>query len=165
VGVEPNRALAEYASTKFQLAVEVTHYTADVFPPHSFDVVTMIQTLEHFPRPRSALEAALAHLRPGGVIVVEVPSVRAPHFLLYRATRYKGLLKPSNGLTHRHVSYFSPSTLDRLAGDVGFRCERIVTGRWRYRYDGALRIAALAIDPVLNAFRLGGILYVGRKPE
>jgi hypothetical protein len=95
--------------------------------------------------------------------VVEVPSVRSPHFLLYAATGWKRILKPSNGLTRTDVSYFSPATLNRLASGLGFHRERIAIGRWRPKYHGVLWIEALALDPILNATRVGGILYIGRK--
>ncbi len=41
--------------------------------PGEFDVATMIHVLEHIPRPEAYLRKLLAKLRPGGLLVLELP--------------------------------------------------------------------------------------------
>jgi 2-polyprenyl-3-methyl-5-hydroxy-6-metoxy-1,4-benzoquinol methylase len=40
-----------------------------------YDVVILFDVLEHIPEPREFLEAALAHVRPGGYFLVNVPAL------------------------------------------------------------------------------------------
>jgi 2-polyprenyl-3-methyl-5-hydroxy-6-metoxy-1,4-benzoquinol methylase len=42
-----------------------------------YDVVVLFDVLEHLPRPREFLEGPLAHLRPGGLLLINVPALPA----------------------------------------------------------------------------------------
>jgi SAM-dependent methyltransferase len=162
-GVEESKILSDYASKLTKLEVICGKYVKDMFPPQSFDVVTMVQVLEHIPDPGNALEAARYHLRENGIIVIEVPSVNSPHFLAYRLTRLQKFVKNSNGVIYSHVGYHKPTTIMNLTGRHGFEKIVLVTGRWQYKYSGSLRLIGRGIDPALNLFGIGGILYIGRK--
>jgi SAM-dependent methyltransferase len=74
-----------------------------------FDIVTMIHSLEHMPRPARALEQALRLLAPGGVLFVEVPDVETSPFDLVVAD---------------HLMHFSRATLRHLGEKGG--CDILV---------------------------------------
>jgi len=162
-GVEVTPGLSDYASLLARAPVTCARYSADVFPPESFDVVTLLQVLEHLPNPREIVAACHWHLRPGGMVVIEVPSIRAPHFLLYRATRLKGFVDNPGGVIRHHFGYYEPTTLTRLVESCGFRTKQIVTGRWSVKYRGTKRAAGLVADPLLNRLRVGGLLLFAEK--
>jgi SAM-dependent methyltransferase len=69
-----------------------------------FDIVTMIHSLEHMPRPARALEQALRLLAPGGTLFVEVPDVETSPFDLVVAD---------------HLMHFSRATLRHLGEKAG----------------------------------------------
>jgi len=162
-GVEPRSELADYAAGVSGAEVRDSVYAEELFPAGAMDVVSMIQVLEHMEHPKVVLGAARRHLREGGYVVIEVPSITAPHFLAYRMTGLRWFVRPPTGVIRPHVGYYSPGTLRALAERCGFRTMRLVTGRWRFKYGGMLGRSGHVLDPLLNVLRVGGILYVGRK--
>jgi len=163
VGVEPSKLLSEYASKKINGRVINGYYTQNLFPERSFDVITFIQVIEHLQNPVEILKIAYYNLKPGGVLIIEVPSRLSPHFLAYRATRIKWFVKPPDGIIDCHVSYFSPKTMRRLCELAGFSEQQLITGRWKVKYRGFLKNIAAITDPIMNLFGVGGILYIGKK--
>ncbi len=163
VGVEPSSTLADYATTRVAGEVKKGYYHKELFPPESFDAVTLVQVLEHLVDPGAALDTAYYHLRPGGVVMIEVPSILAPHFLAYRLTGIQKFVKPPTGVIYSHVGYFSPHSLVYLAQRHKFKTHHITTGRWRVKYHGLLKAIATITDPIMNVLKIGGILYFGKK--
>lgn len=163
VGVEATPGLSDYASRLARAPVACARYSADLFPRESFDVITMLQVLEHLPNPHDILAACHWHLRPGGIVVIEVPSIRTPHFLLYRATRFKWFVDNPRGVIRHHFGYYEPGTLDRLVKSCGFQTSEIVTGRWAVKYRGIKHAVGLVADPMFNRLRFGGLLLFAEK--
>lgn len=82
-----------------------------------FDVVVMNHVLEHVSDPQSLLKAALAHLKPGGVLHLAVPNVAALEARLPGWTSYEPY----------HLLYFTPRTLRATAEEVGFEILEVTT--------------------------------------
>lgn len=161
-GAESGKLLSAYAASKSGAQVTCGAYSKDMFPEHHFDVITFLQVLEHMPAPIAALEAAHYHLRPEGILVIEVPSIHSPHFLAYQWTGIKRFVKPPYGVIYPHCGYYSPRSLTTLTDRCGFTKLCLVTGRWQYKYSGFLRQVGRAIDPLLNMSGIGGILLIAR---
>jgi glycosyltransferase involved in cell wall biosynthesis/SAM-dependent methyltransferase len=162
-GIEPCKALADYASGVSKVKVKAAYYEPEAFEAGRFDFVSFIQVLEHIRQPLTALRTAYAHLRPGGYIIVEVPSINAPHFLMYRLTGIKAFVSGPTGVIAPHVNYFSPKTLRYAAEQAGFRTLQLTTGRWRVRHLPPWSSLGSIVDPLMNVTRIGGILYIGKK--
>ncbi len=73
--------------------------------PGDFDVITMIHVLEHIPRPKEYLKRLAAKLRPGGLLVVELPHHVANPFELLIAD---------------HCTHFAAQTAAALLHRAGF---------------------------------------------
>lgn len=70
VGVEPNATMAAYA--RDVLRVDVRTGTLEQFHhDRQFDLITMIQVVAHFYDITRAIQTAVTHLRPGGLLLVE----------------------------------------------------------------------------------------------
>ena len=80
----------------------------------SFDAVTMWQVLEHVQNPRHTVEAAANLLRPGGILVIEVPNIESRTFAEF-GEHWRGLELP------RHFQHFSPKTLSATLPEDQFR--------------------------------------------
>ncbi len=80
-------------------------YTAE-FEPASFDCITLIAVFEHLKQPRLAIERMLKWLRPGGLLIIQVPYA-APYV---RLKRYLPWL-PIYFEAPRHLFDFSPNVL------------------------------------------------------
>jgi SAM-dependent methyltransferase len=101
-----------------------------------FDAVLLISVLEHLREPGAALAAAAQLLRPGGVLLVNVPTWRGKFFLEFSAFRL--------GLSPRvemddHKMYYDKRDLWPLLVRAGFKPSAI---RLRYHKFGLNLFAA-----------------------
>ena len=78
-----------------------------------FDVVTMLQTLEHLRDPLAACRGAWTCLRPGGLFLVAVPNRRS--FAVWRRGRAADCY--ANGT---HLQFFAAREVRRLLRSAGF---------------------------------------------
>jgi 2-polyprenyl-3-methyl-5-hydroxy-6-metoxy-1,4-benzoquinol methylase len=86
------------------------------FDDASFDIVTMLAVLEHLDHPEDIMREISRILRPGGGLVLTVPSWYAKpvlEFLSYRV----GIISPDEIRDHKR--YFNREDLVRLVADVG----------------------------------------------
>lgn len=84
-GLEPSRERAAIVAAKGHHVVA----SLDELEPASLDVVTMFHVLEHLTEPVAALQAVRSVLRPGGLLLVEVPHARDALFTLYDCEAFK----------------------------------------------------------------------------
>jgi SAM-dependent methyltransferase len=123
-GIEPDAPIGALASGK-------GHDVTTGFFPEAlplgvhFDVIVFNDVFEHLPDPRAALGACLRHLRPGGLLVLNLPSSRGALFRLAALFDRIGFSGPfermwQKGFPSPHLSYFHPDALTRLAQREGF---------------------------------------------
>ena len=84
----------------------------------AFDVVLLISVLEHLREPLAALEAAYRLLRPGGMLLVNVPTWRGKSFLEFSAFRLS--LSPKVEMDD-HKMYYDQRDLWPLLVSAGFQ--------------------------------------------
>jgi 2-polyprenyl-3-methyl-5-hydroxy-6-metoxy-1,4-benzoquinol methylase len=127
-GVELNPSTAAFARAR--TGVPVHHVNADDIPSlgRRFDAVTVIDVLEHIPRPVELLTGLRSVMLPGGWIAVKVPngpaqrlkeSVRERVVPRYRATLADNLV---------HVNHFSPRSLRTALARAGFEAVDLEVG-------------------------------------
>jgi SAM-dependent methyltransferase len=110
-GVEINAETAALArSHGFQV---VTGTLADVPGSERFDVVTMLQVIEHLVEPVDALAHVHRLLKPGGIFYVDTPCVDSASFQLFRE-------RHMHVSSFGHVSLFTKRGLECLAARCGF---------------------------------------------
>lgn len=102
----------------------------------TFDVVLLISVLEHLREPSAALESVHRLLRPGGVLLVNVPTWRGKSFLEFSAFRLG--LSPKVEMDD-HKMYYDRRDLWPLLVRVGFRPSAI---RLKYHKFGLNLFAA-----------------------
>jgi 2-polyprenyl-3-methyl-5-hydroxy-6-metoxy-1,4-benzoquinol methylase len=86
--------------------------------PCSYDVVTLWHSLEHVHEPLELLQEVYQLLRPGGLVVVSVPTIAGwPHRAFGEA--WFGLDLP------RHLTHFTPSTLMQMLQLAGLRVQSV----------------------------------------
>ena len=111
-GVDPAQVESEYARRRFGLPI-VTGGLADArFPSGFFDVVTLWHVLEHLPDPVSELGEIRRILKPGGLLVISVPTTHAVKDF-------------DDGPVPLHCWYFDRRTLSALVERQGFRVVRV----------------------------------------
>lgn len=159
VGLEPNREQAAFAREQ-GLDVRAAALAPGLFPEASFDAVTFIQVLEHLQDPVAAVRQAGAYLRPGGMLVIDVPSYNNPRFLVYRLTRLARVV--SGDFIRPHLFYYTPRTLRAIVEKAGLTVEHVACGRYDIKFGPhpALRL----IDAVAQRAQIGGITLYAHRP-
>ena len=107
VGIEPDDAFGDFAREVLKVPVHTGVVTSDVFPPASFDVITMFHALEHTAEPVETLSLVAAWLAAMGSLVVEVPNVDAR------------CQAPGHRFHYAHLFSFSADTLNAAAAKAG----------------------------------------------
>jgi SAM-dependent methyltransferase len=122
-GFDPVPEAVAYAQKLGLRVVQAGMETMDVFDGRRFDVVTLMNVLEHLADPVSVLgEIREKVLAPGGLLVIDVPN----EFNVFQlcAQKVHGLA-PWWIAPPAHLNYFSAPTLRSLLAGVGCRVERM----------------------------------------
>ena len=96
----------------------------------TFDVILLISVLEHLREPQAGLDSAWQLLRPGGVLLVNVPTWRGKTFLEFSAFRLG--LSPKSEMDD-HQMYFDKRDLWPLLARAGFRPSEIQLDYHKFR--------------------------------
>ena len=114
-GVDTDPAAVAFCKRRGEQAVRLAEGTRLPFPDESFDLLTMLDVLEHIEDENAALKEAARVLAPGGSLLVTVPAYMwmwgvqddiAHHRRRYTARRLRRALRRS-GLQPVHSSYFN----------------------------------------------------------
>ncbi|MDI9331060.1 MAG: class I SAM-dependent methyltransferase [Alphaproteobacteria bacterium] len=106
-GLEPHEGYSAFAREQYGAAIHTGGL--EQLPPASADILTLFHVLEHLPQPQQAVAQLQAGLRPGGLLVIEVPNI-----LQFDAS-------PHNTYFSAHLFYFSrPALLALLSSH--FEC-------------------------------------------
>lgn len=111
-GIEPSAWLAEQGRAHYGLQIDAGLFDADRYGEGSFDVVTLWDVLEHVSSPRELLAGIHRVLRPGGALIINVPTIDSvtARVLRGRWPFYLGV----------HLYYFTTSSLTRYLVETGF---------------------------------------------
>jgi SAM-dependent methyltransferase len=106
------QALGKTGATVFAGDLVAGHYR-----DAQFDLVVLLEVIEHLPAPLDLVRVMGRITRPGGILVLTTPN-------------FNGLSRRYLGIRWRvidpeHLGYFTPSTLLRLLRDVGYRSVRV----------------------------------------
>lgn len=117
-GLEPCEWACRIARERFKLEVHPeTLESQNRFAPGQWDVVVLIDVLEHLTDPRVALERSASLLRPGGVLYAVTPDISSLTARLMRGYWW--------GLRPAHIYYYDRRTLGRALEQAGFEVLRI----------------------------------------
>jgi len=174
-GLEPLPGHAVHARARFGATVVTDTLREDTFPSDFFDAITALQVFEHLPNPSGDLAQLHRMLKPGAVILIEVPRIDTWTVrLLGRRHRH---------FVPDHLNFFSGRTLRLLLETHGFHVSSVYSptrhmtvrhliGHWGARYlpqrvsalaEGLIRHLGLW-ETVVNV-NLGDIVVaVARKP-
>lgn len=118
-GVEPSKWAAEYAQGKFNLKIYNETLKKAQLPTRYFDVAVMLDTIEHLPDPKEALNEIYRILKPTGVLYITTPDIESLSSKLLKAKWW--------GINQFHLFYFSKTTLDKMLGITGFKSIKFIS--------------------------------------
>lgn len=152
-GVEPSEDAVAHASPEIATRIERAMMEPGLFPPGSFDAVTLFQVLDHMPDPLALLREAFRILRPGGAILAFNHNVEA------LSARVMGERSPIIDVEHTYL--YSPSTMRELFVAAGFAVESVGGVRNTYSIAYLLHLAPIpgalkdVVMPRVKDTRLG----------
>jgi 2-polyprenyl-3-methyl-5-hydroxy-6-metoxy-1,4-benzoquinol methylase len=121
-GVEPSKYTSIMAS---KLALGSTIYNSTLLearlPNNDFDVVTLINTLEHLVNPKETLEEIHRILKFGGLLMIETPNVA--HWIPSLMGRHWVQFHVPD-----HIAFFSKDVLADMLCKIGFEVCEIKSG-------------------------------------
>ncbi|MEN8208247.1 MAG: class I SAM-dependent methyltransferase [Candidatus Fermentibacteria bacterium] len=156
-GVEVSPMSSEYARDKLGLRVHTGDLESADLQVHSFDVILLLDVLEHIHRPYDLLRRIHELLSPAGILVVQCPW-ELYHWEEIAEALLKGLrpgtIEPD--AVPAHLYFFQPGTLDAVLEKGGFRIRARQSGNY-----GAIRMQIQ--PPEINRGnpleRLGRLVY------
>ncbi|MEZ4470789.1 MAG: class I SAM-dependent methyltransferase [bacterium] len=116
-GVDFNPECQAFAAEVYRLPVDTGELKAQAYPDAAFDLVTTWHCLEHTYDPAAELAEHLRITRPGGFLVVEVPTP-SPLAWLFRG-RWFFLQAPT------HLYHLRPRALRALMEQAGWRVRQV----------------------------------------
>lgn len=170
-GVEPSTDAIAEADPAVQSAIVQDVLREGVFEAESFDSVTIFQVLDHIPDPVAFLHECRRILRPGGAILA------LNHNVTGWSARVLGERSPIIDVEHTYL--YSPETIRRIFGQVGF--EVVTVGPVRNTYSTAYLLHLTPLpralkQPLIARFRqtrfgrsqltlpLGNLCLIARRP-
>ena len=112
----------------FSGRLQDAHYDSD-----GFDVITLIELIEHVADPLELLHSCRQLLRPGGVALINTPNAASWTARVLHG-RWEGFSLTRLG---GHICFYSPATIRVLAARTGFNVESISTRHVRLSEPGS----------------------------
>jgi len=151
-GVDPSAWAVRFASEKHGIVLREGGFEDIAIPAGSFQAVTMVDFIEHTPRPAAAAARAFSILAPGGILCLVTPDI---HSRLARlAGRRWWHLRPG------HVAYFSKESLRVLLEEAGFR----ILDHRRYAWTFSLHYLVSRLKPLRIFTRAEASSFLRRIP-
>ena len=124
VGVEPSRALCAAARALHGIDLLAGVLPHPALDGRRFDLVCLVDVLEHVSDPVALLQAAAVHLAPAGVLVLVTPDVGSVAARLLRARWWHFRLA--------HVGYFDRRSLERAIVRAGLAPISVRRAKWYF---------------------------------
>jgi SAM-dependent methyltransferase len=115
VGIEPSVQLARVGREMFGVNLKEGTLKQTPYPYGHFDLVTLLEVIEHLENPRKEIQLVKKYLKAKGMVFLVTPNIKSlsAHILGRKWWSFRQM----------HFQYFSPSSLDNLMSRAGFRLE------------------------------------------
>jgi 2-polyprenyl-3-methyl-5-hydroxy-6-metoxy-1,4-benzoquinol methylase len=123
-GAEISTHAVEFATSERGLNVIKSNLEELPFESSSFDVVTILDVLEHLRDPRKTLTEIFRILKPGGLIVIRVPNTPF-QFLKARLQRLRHGSRFTTMATPLHLNHFDAASLGHAVTQAGFTIQKL----------------------------------------
>jgi 2-polyprenyl-3-methyl-5-hydroxy-6-metoxy-1,4-benzoquinol methylase len=108
-GIEVSKAAAEYGIKKYSLSIY--NGTLDTYYKKNtsarFDIVTMLDVLEHLNEPNEAIKIVSSLLIPAGTLVIKIPNIKSLRARI-EGKKWRQIKPPE------HLQYFSKTSIEYL---------------------------------------------------
>lgn len=155
-GVELSETASLLAKKRYKIGLKTEDFLGCNFPKNYFDVVSLINTLEHLYRPKETLRKIDEVLKEDGILVIVVPNIESLGAKIF-VKNWHPLQPP------RHLYHFSPSTLRRMLNGTGFQIKKISHSYWVHNYYSLFESFRFLSSPRFKKLPSGGLKKKTRK--
>ena len=125
IGVEPSRSLVKLARDLYQVDLLQGVFPHPLLSNHRFDVIFLVDIIEHVSTPLELLRRCAAALAPQGIIILVTPNVESQVARLLGQRWWHFRLA--------HVGYFSHSSLLQAVERAGLTVVKHFSAKWFFR--------------------------------
>lgn len=129
-GCDISEAFVRYATEVTGVKARASSVQNIGYPAHAFDVVTLVEVIEHLYNPRETIQELHRILRPGGLLYISTPNEDSLYQtvgnLYYRLRRRDWCVNLCPTWNLFHVHGFSPNSLRFLLEQENFSIEELV---------------------------------------
>lgn len=123
LGIEPDQQFI--ATAPHGIAIRQGFFPEILEETAQFDVIVFNDVLEHMPHVKAVLSGCRKHLKPGGVLVINLPSTSGMFYNVARLLSKFGISSFfsrlwQEGFPSPHLHYFNPTNLRLLMQSNGF---------------------------------------------
>ena len=118
-GLEVSPWLVEFAQRTFEVPMLLGPIEQQALEPGSFDVIALMDVIEHMPDPAGAMRRCAELLRPGGVVLIQTPCF--PEGKTHAQLVEENAPFLSTMVIPHHLFLFSRKSITRLLGEAGLR--------------------------------------------
>ena len=153
-GVEFSKKAIDYAMKRYGLKFFGSLNELKAETAQLFDIITMIEVIEHLKNPYYILERLYPILKPGGTIYISTPNRNGINACLNR-NEWREAKKPF------HLVLFNKQSLTKMLADTGFTAIRQI----RFSPLTSPLLKNIVLHRILQAIGLfGGLRVIARKP-
>ena len=116
VGLELNKDHVNFIKKNLDFTVYSEPIENAILKEGPFDLITVLQVLEHIDNPMEFLSGVAKNLKSGGYLYLELPNIDDALLSIYHSQEYADFY-----YREPHVSYFSQKTLRFLLKRAGFK--------------------------------------------
>ncbi len=128
-GIEPSPTLSEMARKYFRLSVKTVYLDEAGFKDNFFDIVTMIDVLEHIPDPKTILLQIRKVLKEDGILFIKVPNGNYSLLKLWMGKITKKLPDYDIFDSYEHLVHYTHKTFKKMLEDCGFKIKKVFIGK------------------------------------
>ncbi len=125
-GIEPSKWAVEYGKKNFNLRnLRQGDFLYEDFEDE-FDIITMLDLIEHLPDPLKALKKAFNLLKKNGILVVVTPNISSFMARLFGRKWWHIRLA--------HVNFFNKKSINFALEETGFKLIKIYPYHWKFSF-------------------------------
>ena len=127
LGLDINPLAVSWSQDNLDFEVRLADAQEVEFDQRSMDLVSIMQTLDHFERPGRFLQKTAGWLKTGGTLFLSA-------LINYRSAAARVFKKDFRLLHPFHLAYFKPAAIRKILSRLGFRIERIEYPYFKTQY-------------------------------
>ncbi len=125
-GIDASPSLSDIARTRFGLNVKTSFFSAQEYEANTFDVVTLIDVLEHISNPVALLKEVNHVLNDNGIVCIKVPNGNY-NYLKFKILNFLGRTQGKDIWdSYEHLGHYTITTMKTAVRKAGLEVKSVI---------------------------------------